>query len=169
MQVLQVGKIVNTHGLNGMVKVYPYTNAPQDFARFKKLYLTADLSAPLKVTAVKYHKNLVIVKFEGLNGIDDVLRLKNSLLYAEKDAADHQLADDEYFIEDLIGLAVLGDDGSALGRVCAFRESAQQVVLEVADGAHIWYLPFVDAFVETVDFTAGQLHVKLIAGLYGED
>ncbi len=169
MQLLQVGKIVNTHGLKGMVKVYPYTNLAQDFERFKTLYLGATDQAALVVSALKYHKNLVIVKFKGLDCIEDVEHLKNRLLYADKSQADQLLADDEYYIEDLIGLSVIDTAGKSLGVVCAFRDSGRQVVLEVEQRGSIWYLPFVDAFIERVDLAKKQLQVQLIEGIYSED
>ncbi len=169
MQLLEVGKIVNTHGLKGMVKIYPYTNLAQDFERFKTLYLGADGKETLIVSALKYHENLVIVKFKGLDCIEDVERLKNHLLYAEKSQADQLLADDEYYIEDLLGLAVIDSVGKSLGVVCAFRDSGRQVVLEVDQQGNIWYLPFVEAFVERVDLAKRQLQVQLIEGIYSED
>ncbi len=169
MQGLQVGKIVNTHGLNGMVKVYPYTNVPQDFERFTVLYRRADLTGQLEIKQIKYHKQLVIIKFKGLDRIDDVLPLKQTLLYADKALADSQLAEDEYYIEDLIGATVVDGDGRSLGVVAAFRDGAQQVVLEVDHAGHLWFLPFVDAFVKSVDQVAGVIQVSLIEGMYGED
>ncbi len=169
MQALQVGKIVNTHGLKGMLKVYPYTNTAQDFENFKKLYADSALTLELTIAQLKYQKNMVLVKFKEFDHINDVLHLKNTTLYAKKCDVDQQLADGEYYVDDLIGLAVVDTNGRLLGSVKAFRDGAKQIVLEIDHDGNIWYLPFVDAFIKEVDQVNRQLHVSLIEGIYNED
>ncbi len=169
MQALQVGKIVNTHGLKGMVKVYPYTNTAEDFEHFKTLYSDSELTSELNISHLKYQKNMVIVKFKEFNNIDEVMCLKNTILYAKKCDFDQQLDDDEYFVEDLIGLTVVDSNGKVLGYVKAFRDGSKQIVLEIDHDGYIWYLPFVDAFVEEVDQAKQLMRVSLIEGIYSEN
>ncbi len=169
MQAVQVGKIVNTHGIKGMLKVYPYTNSADDFVHFKTLYIDSDLTTALNITQIKQHKNTLIIKFKQFDNINDVLHLKNTVLYAKKSDVDQQLDEDEYYIEDLMGLTVIDNHDKVLGVVKAFRDGAKQIVLEIDHAGHVWYLPFVDAFVEEVDLAKRQLRVSLIEGIYSED
>ncbi len=166
---MQVGKIVNTHGLNGMVKIFPYTNSPEDFERLDCVYMDEALTQKMVISKVKYHKNMVIVKFKGYDHIADVERLKNHFIYMDKvDAAD-QLAEGEYYIEDLIGMTIVDQNDNNCGTVVSYRESSRQTVLEVEQNDKIWFLPFVDAFVEAVNLDDETIHVTLIEGMYSED
>lgn len=166
---LNIGKIVNTHGLKGHVKVYPYTNQQTDFESFKSVYLDQSLTKRLQVTQIKYQQTMVILKFKDYNHINEVLSLKEQLLYADKDQLVTDLADDEYFIDDLIGMQVIDQDQRPCGEVTSYRETTQQVVLEISHQGRHWFLPFVDAFVVEVDSVNRQLLVKLIEGLFYED
>ncbi len=166
---MQVGKIVNTHGLNGMVKVFPYTNSPQDFERLDCVYMDETLMQKMVISKVKYHKNMVIVKFEGYDHIDDVEHLKNHFIYIDKVDAAEQLDAGEYYIEDLIGMAIVDQSGASRGVVVSYRESSRQTVLEIEQNGNIWFLPFVDAFVEQVDLDDGIIQVTLIEGICSED
>ncbi len=152
-----------------MLKVYPYTNSAEDFAHFKTLYTDSDLTVELNITQFKQHKNMLIIKFKEFDNINEVLHLKNTVLYAKKCDVDQQLDEDEYYIEDLMGLTVLDNNDAVLGVVKAFRDGAKQIVLEVDHDGHIWYLPFVDAFIEEVDQVNRQLRVHLIEGIYSEN
>ncbi len=169
MQAIQVGKIVNTHGLKGMLKVYPYTNSAENFEHFNTLYADDQLTVQLNISQVKFQKNMVLIKFKEYNHINEVMHLKNTFLYAKKSDVDQQMAADEYYVDDLIGLTVVDNSGKQLGVVEAFRDGAKQIILEINHAGYIWYLPFVDAFVEQVDQDQRQLHVSLIEGIYSEN
>lgn len=166
---LNIGKIVNTHGLKGHVKVYPYTNQLTDFESFKSVFLDPSLTKRLQVTQVKYQQAMVILKFKDYNHINEVLPLKEQLLYVDKDQLAADLADDEYFIDDLIGMQVVDQNQRACGEITGYRETTQQVVLEITHQGRQWFLPFVDAFIVAVDHTNQQLVVNLIEGLFNED
>ena len=113
--VLQVGIITSTHGVRGEVKVFPTTDDTKRFKRLKKVLLdTGKEMLPLQLEHVKFFKNMVILKFEGLDNVDDVVKYRQKSLYVErKDAV--KLQKDEYFIADLIDIEVFTEDGTHLG------------------------------------------------------
>ncbi len=115
--VLQVGIITSTHGVRGEVKVFPTTDDTKRFKRLKKVLLdTGKEMLPLQLEHVKFFKNMVILKFEGLDNVDDVVKYRQKSLYVErKDAV--KLQKDEYFIADLIDIEVFTEDGIHLGRL----------------------------------------------------
>lgn len=117
MDVLQVGIITSTHGVRGEVKVFPTTDDAKRFKQLKQVLLdTGKEMRPLQLEGVKFFKNMVILKFEGMDNIDDVIKFRQKSLYVErKDAV--KLQKDEYFIADLIDIDVFTEDGIRLGRL----------------------------------------------------
>lgn len=115
--VLQVGIIASTHGIRGEVKVFPTTDDAKRFRRLKQVLLdTGKEKIPLQIEQVKFFKNMVILKFTGLDTIDDVVKYRQKSLYVErKDAV--KLQKDEYFIADLIDIEVFTEEGARLGRL----------------------------------------------------
>ena len=105
-QFLQVGVISSTHGIRGEVKVFPTTDDAARFKKLKKVLLdTGKERLELEVQSVKFFKQFVILKFKGIDNINDIEKYKGkSLLVPREDAV--PLGDDEYYIADLIGMEV---------------------------------------------------------------
>ncbi len=101
---LETGKIVTTHGVAGEVRVYPWCDGPDFLLGFDTLYLDKG-KQPVRVENARVHKNIVILKLAGVDTMDDALLLRNKVLYIDRD--DVELAEGEYFVQDLIGLVVL--------------------------------------------------------------
>ncbi|MCD8348285.1 MAG: ribosome maturation factor RimM [Lachnospiraceae bacterium] len=113
--ILQVGAITSTHGLVGEVKVFPTTDDPMRFKKLNSVLLgnpehpDADTMRELEVERVKFFKNLVILKFRGLDHIEDVEGFRGRALFVTRENA-VKLEEGEYFIADLIGLKVYTDE-----------------------------------------------------------
>lgn len=129
--LLQVGIITSTHGVRGEVKVYPTTDDPRRFRRLKEVVLdTGREKLNLEIEGVKFFKQFVILKFKGLDNINDIEKYRQKSLYvARKNAV--RLQRDEYFIADLIGLKVQDEDGTELGTVKDVIETGANDVYEV--------------------------------------
>ena len=103
MEYLRVGVNANTHGIRGEVKVFPTTDDSNRFKELKTIYLdTKKELLELNIESIKFFKNMVIVKFEEYNNINDIEKYKNCDILIDRDDA-VELADDEYFICDIIG------------------------------------------------------------------
>ncbi len=114
---LQVGVITSTHGVRGEVKVFPTTDDPRRFRQLKEVYLdTGRESLHWKSEGVKFFKQFVILKFKGLDNINDIEKYSQKSLYVTRKNA-VRLHKDEYFIADLIGMKVQDEDGTELGTV----------------------------------------------------
>lgn len=113
---LQVGKIVNTFGLKGEVKVIPLTDSPERFSELEYVLLEDNLSQRLTIERYRVKDNIVIMKFKEISSIDDAQKLKNRFLVIERERA-KKLPEDTYFICDIIGLEVCDLDGRKLGRI----------------------------------------------------
>lgn len=113
--ILKVGVITSTHGVRGEVKVFPTTDDVNRFKKLKTVMLdTGKDMLTLEIAGVKFFKNMVILKFKGIDNVDDVQKYRQKDLYvARKDAV--KLYKDEYFIADLIGIEVFEEDGRKVG------------------------------------------------------
>ncbi|MCK8058093.1 MULTISPECIES: ribosome maturation factor RimM [unclassified Fusibacter] len=166
---LTIGKIVNTHALKGEVKVYPFTSDLKRFEEVGYVYLDKKGEQALKIVGVKYQKNMLIIKFEGYNHINDVERLKNRELYIDRETQGANLEEEEFYVEDLIGLDVVTEDQVSHGVVTDVIQNKSQDLLEIQNGSKRWFLPFVEAFVVELDFDNKKMVVELIEGLIDEN
>lgn len=163
---LRVGVIANTHGVRGEVKVYPTTD---DAGRFKKLKnVTLDTGKEyleLEITSVRFFKNLVILKFKGYDNINDIEKYKGKdLLITRENAV--PLAENEYFIYDIIGAAVVEEDGKEVGILKeVLTTGANDVyVVQGKDQKEI-LLPVIPDCVLTVDTDEKKVIVRILPGL----
>ena len=164
--LLQVGIITSTHGVRGEVKVYPTTDDPRRFRRLKEVVLdTGREKLNLEIEGVKFFKQFVILKFKGLDNINDIEKYRQKSLYVTRKNA-VRLQRDEYFIADLIGLKVQDEDGTELGTVKDVIETGANDVYEVemADGRSR-LLPAIKQCILNVDVENGMMQVHVLEGL----
>ena len=161
--LLQVGIITSTHGVRGEVKVYPTTDDPRRFRRLKEVVLdTGKEKMNLEIEGVKFFKQFVILKFKGLDNINDIEKYRQKSLYVTRKNA-VRLQRDEYFIADLIGLKVQDEDGKELGTVKDVIETGANDVYEVemADGKSL-LLPAIKQCILNVDVENGTMQVHVL-------
>ena len=164
--LLQVGIITSTHGVRGEVKVYPTTDDPRRFRRLREVVLdTGREKLNLEIEGVKFFKQFVILKFKGLDNMNDIEKYRQKSLYVTRKNA-VRLQRDEYFIADLIGLKVQDEDGAELGTVKDVIETGANDVYEVqmADGRSL-LLPAIKQCILNVDVEKGMMQVHVLEGL----
>ena len=168
-KLLEVGKITNTHGLRGEVKIVPWMDAPEDFEELTKVYLrTRKEDIPLTVKSVRYQKNNLIVKFAEFDDINEVEQYKNCVLYADRDELG-ELPEGTYYIVDLIGLKVYTEEGEEVGVIeDVFNTGANDVYDIKREGRKNLLLPVIDEAVKEVDINNGRVIVHIMEGLDDE-
>lgn len=113
--LLQVGGIANTHGIRGEVKIFPTTDNPKRFNELDKVKLdTGKEYLELEIERVRFYKQFVILKFKGLDHINDIEKYKGKGLWITREQA-VKLEEDEYFIMDLIGMPVYNEEMEKIG------------------------------------------------------
>jgi 16S rRNA processing protein RimM len=164
--LLQVGVITTTHGVRGEVKVFPTTDDPARFKQLKKVILdTGKEQRELEITSVKFFKNLVILKFKGLDSMNDVEMLRQSKLLVTRDQA-VELADNEYFIADLIGMQAVSDEGEELGTITdVLQTGANDVYIISREGAADVLVPAIRDCIKNVDMEKNVMTIHLLPGL----
>ncbi len=169
MDLLEVGKIVNTHGLKGEVKVVPWTDYPDDFEHIAYVFArTRQGDVKLDINGIKYQKNNVILKFEQINDINEALMYKNVTLLAPRDMFD--LPDGVYFIADLIGLDVYDIETNAPIGVIAdvFNTGSSDIYDVKRDGKKNLLIPVIDDVVKEIDMENKRVFVYMMEGLDDE-
>nr|WP_296032720.1 ribosome maturation factor RimM [uncultured Dorea sp.] len=165
-ELLQVGVITSTHGVRGEVKVFPTTD---DAARFKQLkHVLLDTGRemkPLEIQGVKFFKQFVILKFKGIDNINDIERYKRCpLLVERKDAV--ELKENEYFIADMIGIQVETEDGEVFGTLKDVMETGANDVYVIDTEEHGEVLvPAIKECILDVDVENRKMTIHLMDGL----
>ncbi len=163
---LEVGQIVNTFGIKGEVKVTPFTDDINRFDDLKKVYVKTRKDDELyKVEGVRYHKNMVLLKLEGIENPEQAELLKNAFLEINREDA-VPLRKGQYFIADLIGLEVYTDEGKLLGKVDNIYNTGANDIYIVKDelGKQV-LLPGIKEVIKQVDLENEKIIVHLIPGL----
>lgn len=166
VKYLEIGKIVNTFGIRGQVKVVPFTDDVKRFDKLKNIYIEKKKELkPHKIENVKYTNNMVILKLEGIDSIEEAEKYKNcSLQIDRKDAI--KLPKDTFFIADLIGLPVYTDEDVLLGKVDDIYNTGSSDIYVVKDelGKQI-LLPAIKDVLKDIDLEKEKITVHIIKGL----
>lgn len=169
-QLLQVGVISSTHGVRGEVKVFPTTDDANRFKKLKKVILDTGMEKKeLEIQGVKFFKQFVILKFKGIDNINDIEKYKGKSLYVTRENA-VKLRKDEYFIADLIDMQVVLEDGTLLGILTdVMKTGANDVycVESVKYGEVL--LPAIGECILDVDVEGRKMTVHLMPGLIDEE
>ena len=163
---LQVGVISSTHGVRGEVKVFPTTDDVTRFRQLKKVYLdTGREMLPLEIQNVKFFKQFAILKFKGIDNINDIEKYRGqSLMIDREDAVD--LDEDEYFIADMIGMKVCTEDGSEFGTLKDVMETGANDVYIIDSLEHGEVLiPAIRECILDVDMDEERMTIHLMEGL----
>jgi 16S rRNA processing protein RimM len=167
-KLFTVGKIVNTHGIRGELKIVPQTDFLEErFEKGSKLVIETPQGTriPVQVDASRIHKNMVLVKFKEFNEINECEKYKGSLLKVEEQYL-AELEEDEYYYHEIIGCAVVTEEGEQLGTITEILSpGANDVwVVKPTKGKEL-LLPVIDEVVLDVDIGEKQVRVRLMEGL----
>lgn len=163
---LQVGVISSTHGVRGEVKVFPTTDDVKRFKRLKEVILdTGREELILEIEGVKFFKQFVILKFKGIDNINDIEKYKGKSLYVTRANA-VRLRKDEYFIADLQGLLVVDENGAEIGILRDVMETGANdvYIVDMKDGREL-LLPAIKECILQVDVEAQVMQVHIMDGL----
>ena len=166
MEFLEVGKIINTHGLRGDVKIVTWTDYPEDFEEIDRVYIRRKTGDEvLNITNVKYQKNNIIVKFKEIADINEAEKYKNLVVYADRDDLP-ELEEGAHYIADLIGLTVVDEADEIIGElVDVFNTGANDIYDVKRSGKKNLLLPVIDEVVKNIDLENKKITVHVMEGL----
>ncbi|MGM9520908.1 MAG: ribosome maturation factor RimM [Oscillospiraceae bacterium] len=159
-EFIETGKIINTHGIRGEVKIDPWANSPQSLLSYSAFYIDG---AEYPVISSRVHKRFVIAALKGIGSIDQAEALKDKIISIRRE--DIELSEGEYLLSDLIGLQAVDDEtGNALGRVTDILTLPGGDVCEIRGEREI-LIPIRPEFVIDTDIAGGKVRFRLIEGM----
>ena len=161
LETINVGRIVNAHGIKGEVRVQPRDGDPYFLTEFKTFYIDGK---PVTPTSNHVHKSLVLMKFPGVDDMNAALTWKDKVLYIRRE--DAHLPDGEYFDDELLGVEVYDEaTGALLGEIKQVETYPASKVYTVK-GEKEYLVPAVkDAFIRSVDLDKNRMEIHLWEGL----
>lgn len=165
-EYLEIGQIVNTNGLKGNLKVKPLTDDITRFEDLEVVYIQkAKELVEFKIQYVKYSKNMVLLKLEGIDNIEEAEKYKNFYIKINREDA-VELEDDSYFIVDIIGCEVYTENQELLGKVVDVFPTGSNDVYTVknSEGKEI-LLPAIEDVIKDVDIKNKKIIIHLMEGL----
>ena len=163
---LEIGQIVNTFGIKGFVKVNPFVDDILRFDDLEKVYIRRNKEIKeLQVEEVKYHKNMVLVKFKGIDKVEDAELLRNFYLEVDRENA-IELEEGEYFIADLLGMNVLTEENEELGKLeDIFNAGSSDIYVVKTDAGKQILLPAISEVIKEINLKENKIIVHLLEGL----
>lgn len=162
-QYLEVGKVTNTHGIMGEVRVQPWADSPEFLCRFKTLYVDSS-HWPIKVERARVHKNMAILKLEGVTDVPSALAMRNAILYIDRKDAD--LPEGTFFIADLMGLEARdAQSGQVLGKIADVLTLPASNVYVIKGGEREIMVPAVPQFIAETNVEEGFVRINMMEGL----
>lgn len=163
MDLIEVGQIVNTHGVRGEVKVNSWVDDLLEFEDFKNYYYLKNGSyIKLNPKSVKFHKNCAIIKFTEIEDMTQAETYKGVVLFSERN---ENLPEDVYYVQDLIGLKVLADNGEIGILEEVLKTGANDVYAIKTTEGKTAYIPAVKEFIKEVNIDMKKIRINLIDGL----
>lgn len=171
-EFLNVGKIVNTHGIRGEVRVISQTDFPEErYRKGQRLTLFRENKAPLELTVAGHrkHKNFDLLTFEGYPTINDVESLRDGILKVSKDELS-ELTENEYYYHEIIGLTVIDEQARELGKIKEILSpGANDVWVVQRKGKKDALIPYIESVVKQIDLDKGEVHIEIPEGLLDDE
>lgn len=168
VEYFEIGQISNTHGLKGEMKVIPFTEKNEDYAKLENILV--DFNGTLKeytVESVRYQKDVVLIKLKGVDDIEEAEKLKGHYIKIPRDSA-KKINEDEYFIADLLGCEVYQDE-TLLGVLDdVFTAGGSDVYVVKRKGKQDLLLPAISSVIKKVDVVNQKVFVEVPRGLEDE-
>ncbi len=163
MNIIKLGKITAPQGIKGEVRVYPYTDKPTRFSEIEAVLLNG---RRCRIEKARYMKNMAVLKLEGIDDRNAAEAVRNLELLLPREELWKQ-PEDTYFVDDLVGCAVVTEDGVPVGTLKSIHSRPAQDLYEIEkeDGS-TFLLPAVKEFIKSVKTDEKKVVIHLIEGLF---
>ena len=169
LSYLEVGQIVGTHGIAGEMRVQPWCDSPDFLTKFKTLYTDKNGENAVKVKSSRVHKNIVLIKLPGITSIEQAERMRGKVLYISRKDAD--IADGEWFIQELIGCTVFdADTGKDYGILSDVSKTGANDVWHIKKDGKEYLLPAINDIIANVDVANEKVEIhSIIKGIFDDE
>ena len=162
-EMLEIGKIINTHGLKGDLKVECWCDSPDMLLDIDNFYL--ENKKELLPVSAKVFKNNVLIHFKGIDTIEEGEKLKNEILYADKNL--FELEDGVYFVSDLLGITVFdADTDKEYGKITDVLQNSTKDVYVIHGSDREYLVPAIEECIIEVDIQQKVMKIRPLRGLF---
>ncbi len=166
-EFLEAGKIVNVHALKGEVKVMPWCDSADFLCEFERLFLDNG-KQELIIERARVQKNMALIKFEGIDTVEDAEKMRNKILYMWRE--DVELDEDSYFVQDLIGLKVYDADSDKLyGELTDVLQTGANDVYQIKGNDREYLVPAIPDVIISTDIDGGIMKIRPLDGLFEDE
>ena len=165
-EFLEIGQIVNTFGIKGMVKVKPFTDDITRFGNLKKVYVEIKQNrSQYEIQEIKYHKDMVLIKFKGIDKIEEAELLRNAYLKVNREE-EPKLEEGTYYIVDLLGLEVYSDEEEPLGKIDdIFNNGSSDIYVVKNELGKQILIPAISDVIKEINLEEKKIVVHILKGL----
>ena len=167
-QFLEIGKVNNTHGLKGEVKLEMWCDGIDYIKQLKTVYLDDKGSRALDIVSVRPQKNIAIIKFAEINSIEQAEELKNKVIFCNRN--DAEIDDGAYYLADIIGARVVDvENGREYGKIADVMNYGSSDIYDVVLDKKHTLIPAIPDVVKEIDTEKQIVLIKAMKGLFDED
>ena len=158
-QYIEAGRIVNTHGVNGEVKIEVWLDSPQFMKKCGRIFVGGN---PVRIISGREHKGFLLARLEGVDDVNAAMCLKGKNVFIDR--SDAKLPRGAFFLQDIIGASVVDEQGREVGRLAEIMETPASMIYVVrGEAEHL--IPAVPEFILNTDAEAGVITVHMIEGM----
>ena len=166
-QFLEVGQITSTHGVRGEMRVNPWCDSPEFLKKFKTLYLDEKGEKSVKVNS-RIHGNMVLMKIEGINTVEEAAKMRNKVLYMNRN--DASIPENTFYIQDLICCKVLDfDSGKVYGVISDVSETGANDVWHIKKDGKEYLIPAIPDVVIDTDVKNEKVYIRPLKGIFDDE
>lgn len=168
-QFLETGQIVSTHGIKGEVRFNPWCDSPEFMKRFKTLYFDKNGEKAVKVTACRPHGNIVILKLDGIDTVEEAQKLRGKTLYMNR--KDAKLQKGDWFVQDLIGCTVYDADNNEkiYGNLTEVAQTGANDIWYIENNGKEYIIPAIKDVVINVEVESESVFIRPLRGIFDEE
>lgn len=166
-EFLEIGKVVGTHGVRGMVRIQPWSDDGEFLTRFKRFYLDNG-KTKIEMSKIAPHGNIVIAAVNGIESIEDAEKLRGQVLYIKRD--DAHLPEGRYFVSEIIGTQVFdADTGKLLGVLSEVSPTGANDVWHIKSGEKEYLIPAIPDVIVNVDIDNDKIIIRPLKGIFDDE
>lgn len=166
-EFLEIGKVVGTHGVRGMIRIQPWSDDGEFLTQFKKFYLKNGENI-IEMGKIAPHGNVVIATVKGVDSIEDAEKLRGMILYIKRD--DAHLPEGRYFISEIIGANVFdADTGLLLGTLSDVSPTGANDVWHIKNGEKEYLVPAIPDVIVDVDISTDVIRIRPLKGIFDDE
>lgn len=167
-EFLEIGKVNNTHGLKGEVKLEMWCDGIEYLRQLKTVYLDDSGNKSLSLISARPQKNIAILKFKEINSIEEAENLKNKILFCNRN--DAEIDDGAYYLADIIGCRVVDiETEKEYGKIADIMNYGASDVYDVVKDKKHYLIPAISDVVKEINTKEQIVLIKPMKGLFDED